>query len=156
MQDAVFQALRSSNGAFVAASTAPYEALSPVFDGEITAAAIAPASSTATIAEASALLTKMADCGDLPPGRVAAARTTLFYLTLWKVRSPTEISDGTDGDLSLIWLVDGLAASLSFTTDEVLGYSFKPGMPKPWQFEGHTIGVRDLNTFVRTVGLIPG
>ena len=98
------------------------------------------------------LLDEMSNSGILPPVRVESARSVLYFLSLWKAPPPTDLADGTDGDFSMIWRNGSAAASLYFNADEVLGYSFKPGMAKPWVFEGERISVADLNTFVRTLG----
>ncbi len=105
-----------------------------------------------TITQAHVLLDRMAAAGQLPPAQVDDARQALTYLYLWGGPPPTDLSDGSDGDFSLMWRNGPQAASLSFGADEVLGYSFKPSMLKPWMFEDARIGISELNTFIRTLG----
>jgi hypothetical protein len=89
--------------------------------------------------------------GSLSAGRVASARFALSLLSIWGAPPPTDVSDGSDGDFSLVWRKAPLSASLSFTDEEILGYSFSPGMWRPWKFEGQSIDVVALNNFFRTL-----
>ena len=105
--------------------------------------------------EADALLRRMAADGVLSAPRISEARAALVFLGYWQVLwgapPPTDISDGSDGDFSLIWRMGAQAASLSFTEDEVQGYSYHPGLMKPWVFEGHHINAADLRKFFGTL-----
>lgn len=98
-----------------------------------------------------ALLDRLAEAGVLPPLKVSSAMLALSLLALWGAPAPTDLSDGSDGDFSLIWRDAPVSASLSFTADEILGYAFSPDMRKPWLFEGQTIGAVALNAFFRTL-----
>ena len=104
------------------------------------------------LAGASELLDRLATGGVLSDERIGFARSALEYLALWKAPPPTDLSDGSDGDFTLIWRRQGLSASLTFTEDEVIGYAHTPRMLAPLMFEGAALNIPDLNMLSRALG----
>lgn len=106
----------------------------------------------AVLEQASALLDRMAAAGTLSSERVEMAREALKHLALWEVAAPTELSDGSDGDFTLIWRRAGLSASLTYTEHDVVGYAYSPQMMAPWMFEQERISIPELNMLARALG----
>jgi hypothetical protein len=104
------------------------------------------------LTKAAGLLDHMAAAGALSPERVAMARDALAHLALWKAPPPTELSDCSDGDFTLIWRKPGLSASLTYTNEDVVGYAYTPRMFAPWMFEQERISIPELNTLARALG----
>ncbi len=65
---------------------------------------------------------------------------------------PTDIDDGSDGDLTLYWEEGDTRASLSIDNEETLAYAFRQGMSKALRFSGKDIDLGTLNEFTRLVG----
>jgi hypothetical protein len=103
-------------------------------------------------AGAYALLDRLTVGGTLSADRAVAARNALDHMTVWKVPAPTELSDGSDGDFTLIWRRGGLTASLTYTDEDVVGYAYNPRMLAPWMFEQAGISIPELNTLARALG----
>jgi hypothetical protein len=101
---------------------------------------------------ASALLDRLVADNAISAVSVSHARQAISLLSLWKAPAPTELSDGSDGDFSMLWRKDQLVASLYFSEGEVVGYAYKPGMDGPWTLEADDIGVPALNKFLRILG----
>ncbi len=101
---------------------------------------------------AATLLRDLGVAGTLSQDRVALAGQGLELLSLWDAPEPTELSDGSDGDFSLIWRRPNLSASLSYTEDEVVGYAYTPTMLTPWIFERDRISISELNILRRALG----
>ncbi len=63
-----------------------------------------------------------------------------------------DISDGSDGDLTLYWTIGDLSASLSFERDgSISGYAFKAGMKVPWEMDSSIGAAVDLSGLVETL-----
>ena len=59
------------------------------------------------------------------------------------------LSDGTDGDLSLFWRFDSHEASLSFEKDGgVVGYAYRVGGEAPWLFEGSSLDALQIQPLI--------
>ena len=100
---------------------------------------------------ASAQLSRLAGSQMLSAERVEHARDVLRRLAIWEAPEPTSMTDGSDGELGLIWRRGSLVASLTVDEDDVLGYAYSPDMQTPWTFEADRIGVPELNRLVRAL-----
>lgn len=96
-------------------------------------------------------LRRAASVAAVDPAVLNAALRAAQYLALFVYIVP-EVSDGSDGDLSLLWVHDDLEASLSFELDgSVAGYAFRRGEPGPWTFEGNHLDISALSSLVATL-----
>jgi hypothetical protein len=107
---------------------------------------------SAVITNATAMVEHLRQSGALAPGRAVYAAWVLQCLKLWGTMPPTDIDDGSDGDLTLYWEEGDTRASLSIDNEETLAYAFRQGMSKALRFSGKDIDLGTLNEFTRLVG----
>ena len=101
------------------------------------------------------VFSKVSDLGMMlgfPAAVTSAARSAGVMLAASGVMLLPDLSDGSDGDISMFWNTASVEASLSFERDgRVSGFAYRTGDAKPWEYEAVALSHGYLQGLIRAL-----